>query len=44
MDHGEGACGKRSDDGGKNVGSVNVGGFLVGGSRWQWDFESGVME
>lgn len=29
MDHGEGACGRRSDDGGKNVESVNDGGFLI---------------
>ena len=28
MDHGEGACGRRTDDGGKYVESVNVDGFL----------------
>ena len=33
MDHGEGACGRRSDDGGKNVESVNVDGFSVVESR-----------
>ena len=32
MDYGGRAC-RRSDDGGKNVGSVNVGGFLTVGSR-----------
>ena len=44
MDHGEGACGRRNDGGGKNAESVNVGGFLIEESRWPWDFESGVME